>query len=52
MTETPITPIVFDGFGVTWSVTSGGPDTEDEIVNLSDALPFDPDDILSEIEST
>ena len=50
MSETPIVPIVFDGYGITWNVTSGGPDTEDEIVNLSDQLPFDPDDITGEIE--
>ena len=49
MTETPIVPLVFDGYGITWSVTSGGPDEGDAIVNLSDALPFDPDDILSDI---
>ena len=39
MTETPITPILFTGYGITWSVTSGGPDTDDEIINLSDTLP-------------
>ena len=41
MTETPITG-PFTGYGITWSVTSGGPDTEDEIINLSDTLPIDP----------
>ena len=39
MTETPITPIVVDGWGVSWGVTSGGPDTGDDIINLSDSLP-------------
>lgn len=38
------------GFGVTWSVTNGGVDDGDDIVNLSDALPFDPNDITSDIE--
>ena len=36
MTETPINPIVFDGYGVAWGVTSGSPDVE---VRLGDFLP-------------
>ena len=36
------------GFGVKWSVTNGGPDTDDA-VNLSDSLPFDPNDITGDI---
>lgn len=50
MSETPIVPLIFEGYGITWSVTSGGEDTTEEITNLSDPLPFDPDDITSDIK--
>ena len=36
MSETPIVPILFDGYGINWAVTSGGPDVE---VRLGDFLP-------------
>lgn len=36
MTETPITPTIFTGYGITWSVTSGSADVA---VQLGDFLP-------------